>query len=558
MVSNSATSHPLQKVSIQANVMSFIAEISIKLEYVNHGVEPINLKSHHLPIEQGAAVIECTATIGGELIETEIKHDLTAKQDIQETETSALLLEELNADTLGISINKLRPNIEAIVTIKYLIELPMIGSFAQLNIPATISPVVPLNVEVATTMQHGVKSVSSSTHEIVSEKQSSSSTGSSIMKASSLENETKTDNDFIVKIEREDHEGPITLMEKSQDRRRDDTVVYVSFIPSFELEKAPKEIIFVADRSSQQEKSFKRYHRAASFVIDLIVSDGWLRRIRGPQLAISKNCYFNVVRFGEFSSAVFPNGSKAYSRATEEKAIGIIGSDIVDMGQKDLLGALEHVLQQRPRNGLPRQIVLFIYGNVIDEEPILDLVRQHAHDTTFFCCGTGNEVSRPFLRAIARAGGGTSHFSVELELDQLQKDAFLPKLEELRISWEGSISRALSGSDLFDDMETLADISPSYEGNRLLLYRKFPASRVPAQVRVTLESSEGSSSDLVLLPRDKVIHLSGNQLHCLVARKLMRKLEKQQCVGDEVKERIIKLAMEYKLVSKFTTFVGKL
>ena len=538
--------------------MNFIAEISIQLAYVNHGEEPLNLKSHQLPIEQGAAVIECTATIGGEVIETEIAGELIAKQDIEETVTSALLLEQLNSDALGISINKLRPNIEAIVTIKYLIELPMDGSFAHLTIPATISPVVPLKVEVATNMQYGVKSVSSSTHEIVSEKQSSSSTGSSIMKISTLENEAKTDNDFIIKIEREDPERPIVLMEKSQDGRRDDTMVIVSFNPSFELEKAPKEVIFMADMSSQQkENGCEGYHRTASFVIGLIDSHGWMRRIQGPQLAISKNCSFNVVRFGKVSSAVFPNGSKAYSRATEEKAIGIIGFDQVDMGQKDLLGALEHVLQQRPRHGLPRQIVLFIYGNVIDEQPILNLVRQHAHETTFFCYGIGDEVSRSFLRAVARAGGGTSHFSEELY--ELQKDAFLPELKGLRISWEGSISLGLSGSDLFGDMETLADISPSYKGNnRLFLCRKFPASRVPAQVRVTLESSEGSSSDLVLLPRDKVIHLSGNQLHCLVARKLMRKLENQQCVGDGVKERIIKLALEYKLVSKFTTFVGKI
>ena len=82
MTSNSATCHPLQNVSIQANVMNFIAEIDIKLEYVNRGAEPINVKSHQLPVEQGAAVIECSATIDGKLIQTEMKDELYSPKKV--------------------------------------------------------------------------------------------------------------------------------------------------------------------------------------------------------------------------------------------------------------------------------------------------------------------------------------------------------------------------------------------------------------------------------------------------------------------------------------------
>eukprot|EP00112_Aurelia_sp_Birch-Aquarium-sp1_P017030 Seg391.16 transcript_id=Seg391.16/GoldUCD/mRNA.D3Y31 product="von Willebrand factor A domain-containing protein 5A" protein_id=Seg391.16/GoldUCD/D3Y31 len=561
MTSNSASNHPLHRVFIHAKVMNFIAEINMKLKYVNRGTEPINVKSHRLPIERGAAVVECTATIGGELIETKMTDELTAKQDMQEMGASALLLEQLNSDTLGISINKLKPNTEAIVTIKYLIELPMYGSFVQLTIPATISPIVPLKVEVATTMQQGVKSISSPTHEIVSEKQSSASTGSSVVKTSTLENGTKTDNDFIVSIECDDPEIPIVFMERSQEGRREDTMVIVSIVPSFELERAPKEVIFVADRSSQNEKSWsKKYHKTSSFVIGSIFSYPWIKNEEEPPLNVSENCFFNVVRFGKFSSAVFSNGREAYSRATVEKAIGIIGLGGDDMGEKNLLGALQHVVKQRPRNGLPRQIVVFVYGKVVDEEPILNLVRQHAHDTTIFCVGIGDEVSKSFIRDIARVGGGTSHFSdcTKEGQDHLEQDNFLPELKVLTESWEGSARIALSRSDQFDDMETIADISPYYKGNRLYLCGKFPTSRLPSQVRVTSDSPEGSSSDLVLLPRDKVSHFSANRLHRLVARKLMRKLENRENVGDDMKERIVKLAVEYQLVSKFTSFVGQI
>eukprot|EP00112_Aurelia_sp_Birch-Aquarium-sp1_P019317 Seg4755.2 transcript_id=Seg4755.2/GoldUCD/mRNA.D3Y31 product="von Willebrand factor A domain-containing protein 5A" protein_id=Seg4755.2/GoldUCD/D3Y31 len=403
-------------------------------------------------------------------------------------------------------------------------------------------------------MQHGIKSISSPTHEIVSEKQSSASTGSPVVKTSTLENGTKTDNDFIVTLECNDPEIPIVFMERNQGVRCEDTMVIVSFVPSFELERAPKEVIFVADRSSQNEKSWsKKYHKTSRFVINSIFSYPWIRNEEEPPLNVSENCFFNVVRFGKFSSAVFSHGSEAYSRATVEKAIGIIGLDDDDMGEKNLLGALQHVLKQQPRNGLPRQLVVFVYRKVVDEEPILNLVRQHAHDTTIFCVGIGDEVSKSFIRDVARVGGGTSHFidCAKEGQDHLEQDNFLPEMK-------GSVSTSLSRSDQFDDMETLADISPSYKGNRLYLCGKFPTSRLPSQVRVTSDSPEGSSSDLVLLPRDKVSHFSANRLHRLVARKLMRKLENRENAGDDVKERIVKLAVEYQLVSKFTSFVGQI
>ena len=105
-------------------------------------------------------------------------------------------------------------------------------------------------------------------------------------------------------------------------------------------------------------------------------------------------------------------------------------------------------------------------------------------------------------------------------------------------------------------MGTLTNISPSYKGNRILLYGKFAAMRVPNSV--TVENRKSSANDNVEILKDKASHFPANTLHRLVAGKFIREFEKRQIAGEDMKERIINLAVKNQLVSKFTSSVGNL
>ena len=588
--------HPLEEVFINVRMINFIAEICTKLRYVNKSKEPVTVTQHPFPIEQEAAVVEFSANIDGELVETEVKDEMKAKQEIQQVETSAILLEQLNPDTLGISINKLRPNSEVIIAIKYVIELPVNerrvpqdprkdrrgqklvkgasanqddvnGAVTRLMIPATIFPAVPLKIEAITIMDNRIKSISSPSHDITSEQQDCSTEGTSVMKTSLSGKEIEqTDNDIILLVECDNPKKPIVMVEKSDTGTDKDVMVAVSFVPSFDLQQASKEIIFLLDKSSKTktETSCPYEQDASTMVQSLICSYQLIKETDGkPSSTISKNCFFNVVRYGNFSTAVFPSRSEQYNRETMEKAIGVIEIGCYDMGVNNLAAALEHVLQQSPKNGLPRQIILFVRGEVKNPEFILDLVRQHAHNTTVFCVGHGATVSKSFVRGIARAGGGTPHLIASMMAKnrgsvyrQLSRDVYFPELKKLRISWQDIAGMALNELDKFDDTKTLANISPSYKGDRLLVYGKFPASQVP--VTITAERQGTASKDVVQIPVEKTSQLSANTLHHLVARKLVRDLERQGSGSENVQERIIELALKSQLASKFTSFVGKM
>ena len=589
------SSHPLKQVYIKARVINFIAEICTKLRYLNDSKEPVTVTQHRFPVEQGAAVVECTAKIDGELVKTEVKDGGNAKQEMQQAETSAILLEQLNSETLGISINKLRPNSEAIITIKYAIELPLNvpwvpessiwepsvaqggsdpqgninGAVTRLVLPATIFPAVPLKMEVITVMDNGIISISSPSHKIISEKQDCFAKETFTIKTSFSGKKMKlTDNDVILVVECDKPKKSLVLVEHSLDTEEEGTVVAVSFVPSFDLKQASKEVIFFADKSDPTIKEKERKRRLSGFDFDasdpvsrLIYSFMLVgRKYRKPQLIVTNNSFFNAVGFGKFSVVVFPSGSEIYCKETMKKAFGIVPLYRA-MGAKNLDGALEHILQQSPKNGLPRQVILFIRGEVKNTEFILDLVRQHARNTAVFCAGIGDEVSQSFVKDIARAGGGTSHFIATADerqsvLMQLSKDAFLPDLKEMKLSWKdrkGEVSNEWEKN--FHETDAFTSVSPSCKGDRLLAYGKFVASQVPTSL--TVNCIKSSSKDVVKISRAENCKLSANILHRLVAQKLIRDLEKRETESKDMKERIATLALKYQLVSKLTSFVGK-
>ena len=577
-------------------MINFIAEICTKLRYVNKSKEPVTVTQHCFPIDQGAAVVEFTAKIDGEFVGTEVKDVVIARQEMQQAETSAVLLEQLYPDTLAISINNLRPNSQATVSITYVIELlvnelwlpesprkekrkprffkccsgppqddDVNGTVTRFMIPAKIFPAVPLKIEIISVMENRIKSISSPTHDFRSKKLECPANGNFVMKTTLSGKEIEhTDSDIVLHLECDNPKTPMMFVEKSHDSTDEDAMVAVSFAPSFQPERLPKETIFLIDKSSKPDTETNRFywHSGSKIAKPLIFSHQLIdENEEEPSLILSKNCFFNVVRYGKFSTTVFPNGSEPYNKETMEKAISIIHVGCYAMGANNLDAALERVLQQCPKNGLPRQVILFIRGKVTNESSILDLVRQHAHNTTVFCVGQGAIVSKAFVRDIARAGGGTSHFIANSEerllvLHYLSKDAYFPELKELRISWQDSTGKALNGWDNFDDTEPFASISPSYKGERLLVYGKFPASQVP--VTITAESHENSSSkDVVQISREKASQLSAKTLQRLVAQKLTKDLEKQGFGSKDVNGRIIKFALKHQVLSKFTSFVGK-
>lgn len=564
---------PLKKVSVKARVIGFVAEVCIEQKYINEESVPIEV-AYSFPTEEGAAVVEFTANVDGRIIQSEAKEKMKAKkeyEDAKKANKTAVLLEQDRPDIFNIQIGQLKSNAEAVITMKYVTELPVDNGMTRLTIPTTIAPrycppkntclgstqddssseipkipysqssPAPLDVEVTVIMKSRIKNISSPSHNICNKEGGSKFSSGSFIAKTSLAggNITEMDRDFIVLIACDDTKRPVAFVEESHQGY---AVVMVSFIPCFQVQEDPKEVIFLVDRSGSMSGSSIN---SAKLALEYFIR------------SLPTNCFFNIVSFGNDHSFLFKDGSKKYNEQSMKDALGHVEKMTANMGGTDIFSPLAAIFNQVSNSGLLRQIIVLTDGEVSNEDSILRLVRKHEHLGRVFSLGIGAAASRYLVNGLARAGGGIAEFSTYGEdlrpkVLQLLKNALLPHLREVKLWWQDRSGYAVDEKNVPD---APTKVEPLHDGSRMLVYRKFDASKIPTAVTVTAEGPDGSFSHVIQISKNDTCDFPANILHRLAARKLIEELE-EGGDGDGAKEIIINVATKYHLASKYTSFVG--
>ena len=564
---------PLQKVSVKACVIGFVAEVCIEQKYINEASLPIEAV-YFFPTEEGAAVVEFTANVDGRIIKSVVKEKGKARkeyEDAKKANKTAILLEQCRPDIFNIQIGQLKPNAEAVITMKYATELALDNGMTRLTIPTTIAPryspqkntspgssddesprdisnipyslnsPAPLEVEVTVIMKSRIKGITSPSHNICKQEGSPKFSDGSFVEKICLAGGkiTEMDRDFIVLIDCADTQKPVAFVEKSQHGY---AVVMVSFVPCFQIQDDPKEVIFLVDRSgSMRGRSIDSAKLALEYFIR----------------ALPTNCFFNIVSFGSNHSFLFKDGSKEYNEESMKAALRHVDKMTANMGGTELYSPLKALFNQDSSNGLLRQIIVMTDGEVSNETAILRLVRRHDHLGRVFSLGIGAAASRYLVKGLARVGGGTAEFSTYGEdlrpkVLQLLKNALLPHMREVKLWWQDRSGNAV---DEIYVPDAPTKVHPLHDKSRMLVYRKFDASKMPTAVTVTAESPDGTFSHVIPISKDEALDFSANILHHLSARKLIEELEEDED-RDGAKEIIINVATKYHLASKYTSFVG--
>ena len=558
---------------MKACVIGFVAEVCIEQKYINEASLPIEAV-YFFPTEEGAAVVEFIANVDGRIIKSVVKEKEKAKreyEDAKKANKTAILLEQYRPDIFNIQIGQLKPNAEAVITMKYINELPVDNGMTRLTIPTTIAPryspqkntcpgssddessqdisnipysynsPAPLDVQVSVIMKSRIKDVTSPSHNICKQEGGPKFSNGSFVEKISLAGGkiTEMDRDFIVLIDCADTQKPVAFVEKSQNGY---AVVMVSFIPCFQIQDDPKEVIFLVDRSGSMNG---RSMDSAKLALEYFIR------------ALPTSCFFNIVSFGDDYSFLFKDGSKEYNEQSMKAALRHVEKMAANMGGTEVYSPLEAIFNQESCSGLLRQIIVVTDGEVSNETAILRLVRKHDHLGRVFSLGIGAAASRYLVNGLARAGGGTAEFSTYGEdlrpkVLQLLKNALLPHMREVKLWWQDRSGNAVDEKNVPD---APAKVQPLHDGNRMLVYRKFNASTIPTAVTVTAESPDGPFSHVMPICKDETLDFSANILHCLAARKLIEELE-EGGNGDGAKEIIINVATQYHLASKYTSFVG--
>ncbi|CAF0841873.1 unnamed protein product [Rotaria sordida] len=581
---------PLKKVSVEAYIKSFAADVTVKQIFRNDETKPIEAV-YCFPIEEQAAIYSFVARIDDREIIAQLKEKKEAQReynDALQQGHGAYLLEqdEKSQDNFIINVGALPPGKECHIHISYVSELDLVQNGSQIRfvIPTTIAPrynpnkggisspfgttskyvqTAPYTIEFHCRVEKAnVSRISSMSHPIQVEVGQEN-----VYVIAFAQQNTHLDRDILIDIELAgNRSNTISAVEPG--------AVMASFIPTEEdcqrvmnNVEMTNEFIFVVDCSGSMEDENKIGLAREAMLLFL--------------KSLPVDCHFNIIRFGSNHVALFKEITSIYNEQNAQKAEQLTKHLRADLGGTELLGPLQWLEQHPPGQGRARQIFLLTDGEISNVNEVLDLCRSMATSTRIFSFGLGHSPSRSLVKGLARATNGRFVFippnsSVDIYVgEQLQK-ALQSCITNIEVKWN-------LGTNV---MSAPTKMPPVYVNDRLIAYAlasdpMFVFDHNPSVELLTDKSRLGRANvDTIpnvsvngtiarLAAKALILELQHSKLPSSVKQNISGSLQSRfqedrpsstpATTIDEkeiIKKRIIELSLKYQILSPYTAFIG--
>ena len=299
-----------------------------------------------------------------------------------------------------------------------------------------------------------------------------------------------------------------------------------------ESRPGPREVLFVVDTSgSMQGPSLAQARAALQLGIE---------RLRPGD-------HFNVIRFSDDASALFPHSEPA-GRAARRFAASHVEALQADGGTM-MRSALELAFATPPVEGALRQIVFITDGSVGNEAELVSLVHGRIGQARLFTVGIGAAPNAWFMREAAAAGRGSYTFiadvgQVAARMQDLFRKLEQPALTDLELHWPDGTTVELAAA-LPGDV---------YAGDPLVV-----AARLAAQPAGVLTLSGRSRGQAWVQQLPIVVLDGGAGIDKLWARERIGELARRLrlgLAGGDAEARMLELALRHHLVTERTSLVA--
>lgn len=254
---------------------------------------------------------------------------------------------------------------------------------------------------------------------------------------------------------------------------------------------------------------------------------------------------FNVVAFNDTTRSLFPEPVRA-TRAHVRRALGFVDGLDGD-GGTEMLPALRTALAMKRDPELVRQVIFVTDGAIGNENAVLQMVHEQLDGARLFPVAIGDAPNQSLLRRLARFGRGTSttiqnHQEVSGKMNRLLERIARPVLSDLHLQLPPDIEAEFSP-------ERIPDL---YLGEPLVVSARL--SRIPESI--TVHGRNPQTWQRTLQPETEREHEGVARLW---ARDRIRALMDRMAQGadeEEIRPRVVDIALRHRLVSRFTSFVA--
>jgi len=319
------------------------------------------------------------------------------------------------------------------------------------------------------------------------------------------------------------------------ERWKGDDYVVLGVTPPTDLpaNTDPREFIFVIDISgSMAGESIREAKAGLLYALD----------------TLKPRDSFNIIAFNTGTASLFSAPRLANDESLANARAFIDG--LQANGGTEMKPALDRALEQYADEDRARlrQVVFLTDGDVGNEAELFRLIADNLGDTRLFTIGIGSAPNSYFMRRAARMGRGTYTY-IGSSKDVLDRMAELlgkiahPALTDIKVAWpQGAKPEAMP--------DPVPDL---YFGE-------------PVEIAARLDDAKGTvtiSGTLGITPWQTTLDLSNARdakgVAGLWARDKIAQLEESEIRGadrDKTKQAITKTALDYGLVSKYTSLVA--
>lgn len=540
---------PLAKYDVRARIEDRVADVTVTQAFTNPYAEPLEAV-YLFPLRGGCAVRHFEMKVGDRVIQGKVKERGEARAQYQKALQQgkrAALLEQERDDVFTMQVGNIPPNETVEVRLIYSERLPFFeDGRTEMRIPLVVPPrYIPGQPLDRDSVGDGVEIDTDQVPDASRITPPRLAKGFDPQVALGIEVEIGDVDD----LECSQHatrlsSGRISLAKKNELLNRDfvlrwrlageklrtnalvhNGVAMLSILPPKRdgFLGLPRDVIFIVDRSGSMEGvKMTSAARACSILLGTL----------GPRDR------FAIQAFDDAQEWFAPGFTPADEDGIERGARYLRG--ITSRGGTEMDGALAAALKLPQEPGRSPVIVLITDGQVGNESEILKRAQKGIGDARIFTIGVDTAVNEGFLKRLAAAAGGTSTFVVpgdalEEALCAIGREIGDPLVTDVRIEGAEDVTPSRV-PDLFAGRATTVFFRA--KGGRVRVCGKY------ADGKTFEESVPVREVDLPAIPQ-------------LWARSRVVDLEDRFRVGEaDVREEIVKLAVEHRLLTRFTAYVA--
>ena len=568
--SGEAVEMPLTALSVSAYVSGSIAEVTVEQTYENPFEDPIEA-IYIFPLPEDAAVNEMVMVVGDRRIRADLQEREQARRTYEaarERGQTASLLEQERPNIFTQSVANIVPGHPIRVLISYVEQLPYADHRYHFNFPMVVGPrfipgapighvgagvlpdtdqvpdasritppvlpegiPAPYEVEFALTIEAGmaIRELVSTSHEIEAEWHDDN-----LVTLSLPEHQRQPNRDVVITYSLADEEPQAGVLTHYDDRGGFFAMLVEPPASVVAADIRPKELVFVIDMSGSMHGS------------PLDTCKEAMRHALGH---LNPGDTFQVIRFSDEASAMSP---EPLFNTPANVVAGIAYVDALSgYGGTRMTEGIRAALSPTPDADRMRIVLFMTDGYIGNEAEILELVDDLLGETRLFSLGVGSSVNRFLLDKLAEVGRGTVHYvNFDEPTEQVVEEFYgrirNPILTDITVDWGGlDVAEVTPGPipDVFEGTPLLLSGRYSRGGEETVLIRGRQGT-VPVEMllHVSLSRHESSSSAIPYIWARRQVDAIERTVH--------------YGPGAEVRQAIVDLALEYDLLTQYTSFVA--